>query len=93
MVSDGGTVSTETCKARLEMAVPGPWSLERGHEGWDIYAGDRMVTDDGGTRCQDAILIAHAPTDLAAALKVIEAIKACNEAAVVEALVEWEALS
>ena len=62
-------------KQRLSAATPGPWSFYRSHEGWDIVAADMPVTDNGGTRWQEADFIAHAPTDLALAQTVIDVAK------------------
>jgi hypothetical protein len=51
-----------TLKRILEMAeraTPGPWSVSRGHEGYDIAgARETVVVDDGGMTGLDAAFIA-----------------------------------
>lgn len=68
-------MSSESVKARLEAATPGQW---RADEGACCVGTDEADIAEGIGRHPyaargDADLIAHAPTDLAAALKVIEA--------------------
>jgi hypothetical protein len=83
-------MSTESCKARLEMATKGPWTIQplnmdKFPESEFGYP-QRIVANDDGlvlvAEClqepltpDNARLIVHAPTDLAAALRVIEAAK------------------
>jgi hypothetical protein len=77
-------MSTTSVKARLKAATPGPWSqgmagnkllpeIDYSAAFGFIVVNDR--TDDGQHGVADADFIAHAPTDLAAALKVIMAAK------------------
>lgn len=63
----------EPIKARLAAATPGPWEMQ------DEYIacpdGDFVCTIvDGGTE-RDAMLIANAPTDLAALVAEVEALR------------------
>lgn len=80
-------MSSESLRARLAAATPGPWITVSSTDGvtqhyW-VQAEERNPVDqlvveshDGVPIRPDANLIAHAPTDLAAALKVIELAKA-----------------
>lgn len=83
-------MSVDSVRKRIEAATPGPWETYDANEGehrplWCVAndAFHNPSSDDEpwiaveihvGQR-EDADLIAHAPTDLAAALKVIEAAK------------------
>jgi hypothetical protein len=72
-------VSRESIRARLAAATPGPWkaSLEvaAAHVArlgqWEVSA-PKFI---GGKVRQDATLIAHAPSDLAALLAVADAVE------------------
>ena len=77
-------MSTRSLKARLAAVTPGPWF-------WD---GEHVPSGYEGESLADADLIAHAPTDLAAALKVIEAVERLmtGDLDVLGALDAWEAL-
>jgi hypothetical protein len=69
-------MSTESLRARLEAATPGPWKAR--YSGPELYVfgprGDlAQIHGPENEAAHDADLIAHAPTDLAAALEVVEA--------------------
>lgn len=78
-------MSLESARKRLDAATPGPWESRGEQIGNDLHFGPMKTTyvdtAEGnlfavsGMPVADADLIAHAPTDLAAALKVIEAAK------------------
>lgn len=78
-------MSIESLKARLAEASPGPWEAEPD----DMFLFSITPENDPETRIDfgfrpvgeyNADLIAHAPTDLAAALQVIEAVKQWDSA-------------
>ena len=87
-------MSTTNVRARLEMATKGPWTIQplnmdKFPESEFGYP-QRIVANDDGlvlvAEClqepltpDNARLIVHAPTDLAAALRVIEAAKALKD--------------
>lgn len=56
-------------RALTAAALPAPWTLTRGHDGWDLGAGPHgIVTTGAGMRAQDAALIAAARNALPALL-------------------------
>lgn len=71
-------MSTESLRSRLAAVKPGPWDIDE--DGCCVYSTDESVCGPialvviGGAEGtgEDAVLIAHAPTDLAGALAVIE---------------------
>lgn len=70
-------MSSSSVRKRLQEATPGPWEKEEDSLAITGPVGaardDRMIIyDEGGHSEEDADLIAHAPTDLALALDVIE---------------------
>ena len=105
-------MSSESLRKRLEAATPGPWEAINAKTRSDVVSGLRQtpsrylvakIGEPGHDQHFDADLIAHAPTDLAAALKVIERLKEFDAAttvldaehagrAMIEALKEFEAL-
>jgi hypothetical protein len=70
-------MSTESVRARLEAATPGTWKADSG--GCCVGTDDADIAE--GSRhphahtSKDIDFIAHAPADIAAAMKVIEAAK------------------
>lgn len=82
-------MSTESVKARLAAATPGPWTADWTTDVWErpsLFAGHRdSYVVPGVAACgrtkggwNDATFIAHARTDLELALEVIEALRASD---------------
>jgi hypothetical protein len=76
-------IDIEAIKARLQAATPGPWEntdpRQIRHAEPNIYAGDQEIAD--AYSLGDSELIAHAPADIAALVKELEAARAFIEEA------------
>ena len=70
-------MSLVSLRARLDAATPGPWHATQVVDCWQIYDASDPFFLAGDLEQDDAVLIAHAPTDLRLALNVIEAMTCC----------------
>ena len=66
----------ETIKARLAAATPGPWYVDESLRGVEAQTHGYPVEIVAWTGRADAVLIAHAPGDIAALVAEVEALRA-----------------